>query len=218
MQPLLLDEDVLTQGETLPTGKQTCMEEEYNFIMTNYQPEQFPEPEHISLVGEEYETQQGLQRIMLESYSEENVDEIFAIIDSNRDHFTTYDENWVEKYRTKEDLLDGIYNPKPNIHRFLIRNASGDPIGITRLEVNKDDASHASVGYDIDYSYTKSGYATQVLRLLVSYAANEFNITTLHANVDPNNQGSIKVLEKNGFRRIGKSDPASRFEQYQREV
>lgn len=59
------------------------------------------------------------------------------------------------------------------------------------------------VGYGINPSYQNRGYATEMVRALTDWALAQPTVSRVVAECRPDNVGSIRVLEKSGFGRIG---------------
>jgi RimJ/RimL family protein N-acetyltransferase len=59
------------------------------------------------------------------------------------------------------------------------------------------------VGYGINPSYRNRGYATEMVRALTDWALAQPTVSRVVAECRPDNVGSIRVLEKTGFERIG---------------
>jgi [ribosomal protein S5]-alanine N-acetyltransferase len=69
-------------------------------------------------------------------------------------------------------------------------------IGIKDIDyVNKK----ANIGYWIGKHYQGKGIATECIKLVVNYTFDELKLEEISAYVFPNNNPSIRVLEKNGF-------------------
>ena len=69
-------------------------------------------------------------------------------------------------------------------------------IGIKDIDyVNKK----AKIGYWIGKQYQGKGIATECVKLVVNYAFDELKLEEISAYVFPDNDSSIRVLEKNGF-------------------
>ena len=69
-------------------------------------------------------------------------------------------------------------------------------IGIKDIDyVNKK----ANIGYWIGKQYQGKGIATECIKLVVNYAFDILELEEISAFVFPNNNSSIRVLEKNGF-------------------
>ncbi|QQS41351.1 MAG: GNAT family N-acetyltransferase [Acidobacteriota bacterium] len=61
----------------------------------------------------------------------------------------------------------------------------------------------AEVGYALNREYWGGGYATEGFDLLVAFAFGPLNLHRLEADVHPENAGSFRLLEKNGFKQEG---------------
>lgn len=61
----------------------------------------------------------------------------------------------------------------------------------------------ANVGYMVDSAIRGRGVATTALRLVVRNAFDELRLHRLDAGAMPSNTGSLRVLEKAGFTRVG---------------
>lgn len=57
--------------------------------------------------------------------------------------------------------------------------------------------------YQVHHNEQNRGYATESVRLLIEYIFNELGFNRVEAYITPGNDGSIRVLEKNGFAREG---------------
>lgn len=66
-----------------------------------------------------------------------------------------------------------------------------------------DAHGHIELGYGINASYQNRGYATEMARALVAWALTQPNVHTVTAECLEDNDGSIRVLEKIGFERVG---------------
>src|ERR671912_1610081 len=73
-------------------------------------------------------------------------------------------------------------------------------IGIKDIDyINKK----ANIGYWIGKQYQGKGIATECIKLVVNYAFDELKLEEISAYVFPDNNYSIRVLEKNGFGKTG---------------
>jgi len=57
----------------------------------------------------------------------------------------------------------------------------------------------AEIGYALRPSSWGKGYMNEALNTMTKFAFEELMIHSIEANVNPNNKGSIKLLERNGF-------------------
>ncbi|MED4586059.1 GNAT family protein [Brevibacillus choshinensis] len=64
---------------------------------------------------------------------------------------------------------------------------------------------NATLGYFLDQTFNGKGYTTKAVKLALQFAFTEAQLHRVQAGVMPHNLGSIRVLEKNGFRYEGRS-------------
>lgn len=84
---------------------------------------------------------------------------------------------------------------------FIIRDALQRPVGDIGMRVSSANDEEADVGYSVSPAAQGQGVASQALRALCELAFTQRNIQALNAWVLAGNQGSVRVLEKRGFRR-----------------
>ncbi len=75
---------------------------------------------------------------------------------------------------------------------------SGESIGMCGL-IKREALEHVDVGYAFLPAFWSKGYAIESVRGVLQYAEQIIGLNHLVAIVDPNNQGSVRVLEKAGF-------------------
>ncbi len=80
-------------------------------------------------------------------------------------------------------------------------------VGVTRPYFNR-----ATLGYRIGRQFAGRGYASQAVKLAMDIAAREINLSRVEAIVRPQNIGSMRVLERNGFVAFGSASRAMHFQ------
>ncbi len=65
------------------------------------------------------------------------------------------------------------------------------------------DRHRAEIGYILNRDYWRQGFMHQALAAVIDFAFDTLNLHRIEADVDPQNAGSIGILEKLGFRREG---------------
>ncbi len=73
------------------------------------------------------------------------------------------------------------------------------PIGMCGI-LKRDSLEHPDVGYALVPEHWGAGYAGEAARGVIDVAWRDFDLPRLVAITKPDNQGSIRVLEKLGFR------------------
>ena len=86
---------------------------------------------------------------------------------------------------------------------FLVsEKSSGAPVGMCGL-LRRDDQEHPDIGFAFLADYRTLGYAFESATAVMDYGHMKLNIETIVAFVAPNNQRSIRLLERLGFRFAG---------------
>lgn len=88
-----------------------------------------------------------------------------------------------------------IHNEPPPTSRSLV--------GIIGYGAFKADEQTVMTGYSVCENHRNKGYATEALSALTEWAFRQFHISRIIADTFPHLLPSIRVLEKNGFQRIG---------------
>jgi ribosomal-protein-alanine N-acetyltransferase len=100
----------------------------------------------------------------------------------------------ISRLRETADLLDfGIFLVEGDelVGRLQLSAISGPPF------------ENAHLGYFVSERHNGRGYATEAVRQVVGLAFGEGELHRVQAAVIPRNTGSIRVLEKAGFREEG---------------
>ncbi|GCE22707.1 GNAT family N-acetyltransferase [Dictyobacter kobayashii] len=84
-------------------------------------------------------------------------------------------------------------------------------IGAMGLKGGPDEEGTVDLGYNILPAYQNQGYATEMARALVAWAFERGDVHKVIADCLPDNQGSIRVLEKLGMKREPPEDDMLRW-------
>jgi len=87
----------------------------------------------------------------------------------------------------------------------VTRNDTGQPIGMCGL-IKRDTLEDVDIGYAFLPEFWSKGYALESAQAVMKYAVEVIGLKRVVAIVDPDNAGSIRLLEKIGmlFERIVK--------------
>lgn len=97
-----------------------------------------------------------------------------------------------ECFDTKESLLWAV----------CLKDQPDELVGIAEAYGLEPQKPKMSIGYRLRRQWWGQGIATEVTGLLKGYLRNQCGMRTITAHVLPENIGSARVLEKNGFRRL----------------
>jgi ribosomal-protein-alanine N-acetyltransferase len=126
-----------------------------------------------------------------------NRDWFEKFVASRGDYFysTTAVQDHIRAYR--------LAKQQGRFHGCVIVNEHGKIVGRANLREMDLKKGVAEVGYRIGQCYTGQGIATAATQHLIALAYGEWHIRQLSGFVSVENPASAKVLEKNGFVKIG---------------
>jgi RimJ/RimL family protein N-acetyltransferase len=88
---------------------------------------------------------------------------------------------------------------------YLLRPENGKwrVLGVCGFKGRPDAAGSVEIGYSVLPSYRSKGYASEAVSRLVEWAFTHHAVQEVSAETMPHLAQSIRVLEKNGFRKTG---------------
>jgi ribosomal-protein-alanine N-acetyltransferase len=89
----------------------------------------------------------------------------------------------------------------------VVEKSSDEMVGICSL-VSSSDRSLSELGYALRRSAWGEGFMTEAVSLICPWAFRYLGLREIFAEVHPNNRGSQRVLEKNGF--VRQAEPVKR--------
>lgn len=112
---------------------------------------------------------------------------------------------YYEEENFRQILKELIIEQKQGIHYMhLIKNQDDKIIGrINLVEVITGNMNKAELGYRIAKEYIGKGYGKKVVELILAEAKNIQKLHRIEASASIENIASQKVLEYNGFRKVG---------------
>lgn len=123
------------------------------------------------------------------------------------DALTNKYQGWIPK--TIDDVISFIENRVSPIidvngtwFQFVVIKKDDDElIGDVGLHFFDSDNKQVEIGCTIDKNCQKHGYASEALSEIFRYLFNALDKHRIIASIDPRNEGSIKLVEKLGFRK-----------------
>ena len=90
-------------------------------------------------------------------------------------------------------------------YAFLVFRSSDNALlgGLTLANIRRGVAQAGSIGYWVGAPFARQGYMTAALRALIPFGFGALRLHRLEAACIPNNDASIGLLEKTGFKREG---------------
>jgi [ribosomal protein S5]-alanine N-acetyltransferase len=128
----------------------------------------------------------------------------------SREHLTPWEPVWQRDELTRSSFRRRVrhYNREAREdlgYAFLIfRNADDELLGgLSLSNVRRGVTQAAVLGYWLGLPFVRQGHMTAAVAAVVAFAFEDLRLHRLEAATMPNNVPSIRVLERNGFRREG---------------
>jgi ribosomal-protein-alanine N-acetyltransferase len=128
----------------------------------------------------------------------------------SREHLTPWEPVW-----QRDELTRSAYRRRVRYYQrearddlgyaFLIFRDGDDQLlgGLSLSNVRRGVTQAAVLGYWLGLPFVRQGHMTAAVAVVVAYAFEDLRLHRLEAATMPNNVASIRVLERNGFRREG---------------
>jgi [ribosomal protein S5]-alanine N-acetyltransferase len=148
------------------------------------------------------------ERIVLRHLDEDDAQALLAFIQENRSFLEQWEPTRDDGFFTLESQLADIADAAADAaagrrHAFGLF-LEGDLVGRLALSnLVRGVFQNAYLGYSIGERWNGRGLATEAVGLAVGLAFDDLDLHRVQAAVMPRNTGSIRVLEKNGFREEG---------------
>lgn len=142
------------------------------------------------------------ERLQFRIFNSSDVETLFSI------HSEEEVKRWIpnEHYEDKEETLDAIdffaecvnNNKLPFVVGIILKETR-ELIGDTGVNFVEGKEDEVEIGYIISQKYAGKGYATEAVKAMSMFVANNFDIKVLYGRVMKGNFVSIRVMEKAGF-------------------
>lgn len=143
-------------------------------------------------------------KIYLRSLQPTDFDKIFAWennpenwrVSGTNEHFSKKE---IEEFvKSEQDIL-----LSKQVRLMICSSSSNEAIGAVDLFEYDPKNQRAGIGILIEAAQRKNGFAFEALMLASNYSLNEIGIRNLFATIFIDNEASILLFEKAGFKKIG---------------
>lgn len=129
---------------------------------------------------------------------------------SSRAHLTPFEPQWSDSELTRVSFRLRVKAHQREIaedagYAFGIYQPGPDKLlgGVSLSNVRRGVTQSAELGYWLGAAHIGKGYMTEAVRIVIEHAFGPLGLHRLEAATLPHNGASIRVLERNGFRREG---------------
>lgn len=130
--------------------------------------------------------------------------EVFQFVFSNYEDseimkFFGYSEESLQVWKDRLDKGLTMFN-KTLLYFHILDKDADALIGWCGYHTWYENHRRAEIGYEIyDESYKGKGIMTEAMHPILDYGFNEMNLHRIEALVEPNNVGSLKIMDNFGF-------------------
>ena len=148
------------------------------------------------------------ERIVLRHLAAEDAPVLLAFMNENRDFLEQWEPEREQGFYTLDAQRTDIEAAEADAaadrrHAFGIF-LDGELVGrIALSQIFRGIFQNAYLGYSVAERWNSRGLATEAVGVVMDFAFGDLGLHRVQAAVMPRNTGSIRVLEKNGFREEG---------------
>ncbi len=116
-----------------------------------------------------------------------------------------FDMEPLKSIEEAQGIVQFYLESKPQLqHRWiLVRKEDGQKIGTCGFHCWNKEEGVIEIGYDLLETYAKQGYMSETMKKIIEFAQNELEIKRIDANIYVENQASMALAKKFGFRKTG---------------
>jgi RimJ/RimL family protein N-acetyltransferase len=143
------------------------------------------------------------ERLILRPIDLNDKTEIFAY---RSDKETNKYQGWIPKTIGDVEAFIGkiakqINEPETWFQFSIIEKESQKIVGDLGIHFWDKENKQVEIGCTLNKNYQKKGYATESVRKVMDYLFTELNKHRIITSIDPNNENSVRLVERIGFRK-----------------
>lgn len=143
------------------------------------------------------------ERLILREISAEDVNEIFALRSDDRvnkflDRAKANSLDDARQFISK--ICDGVHNNKILYWGITFKN-DNKIIGAILIWSILKESSSAEIGYELLPDFQGKGIMQEAIQAVINFGFETIHLKKIEAYLRTDNQGSVKLLEKNNFKR-----------------
>lgn len=109
----------------------------------------------------------------------------------------------IEEVEAWIDLMDAAIAKSESVAWMMIQKDDNKLLGTIGYWRMKKEHFRAEIGYMMFPQYWGQGLMSEAMNLALDYAFNQMGMHSIEADINPDNEASAKILERNGFVKEG---------------
>lgn len=106
-------------------------------------------------------------------------------------------------WRMRSTQLAASPGDGPWISRFIVVTGIAKAVGVAGFHGAPDPNGMVEVGYRVEPTYRRRGYARRSLETLLAVASTHPHVRTVRASISPDNIASRALVDQHGFEVVG---------------
>lgn len=145
------------------------------------------------------------ERLILRQFTVNDIDDFYKIYSDPlaMKYFGRLPVTAIEETEIAVNKIIDAFKNKEGIRWAITLKPSDKLIGSGGFWKLLKEHFRAEIGYDLLPEYWQKGIMTEAINAMSDFGFRVMNLHSIEANVDPDNTGSIKLLEKSGFMKEG---------------
>ncbi len=129
-----------------------------------------------------------------------------VVFEYRRDKETNKYQEWIPETIDDVEVFIGktvkqINEPDTWFQLVIIEKESKNIVGDIGIHFIGDENSQAEIGCTLNKRFQNKGYATESLEIVIDYLFSDLNKHRIIASIDPDNENSIRLVERLGFKK-----------------
>jgi ribosomal-protein-alanine N-acetyltransferase len=143
------------------------------------------------------------QRLVLREFRLDDAEALFKIRSDKKVlmYMDTHPHNSIADSDAMIRRITASFNERTGLNWVIEEKAAGKMIGYVCYHRLMRECSRAEIGYSLTPDKWGNGYAIESVKRLVEFGFGEMNLHSIEANVNPDNEASIRLLDKIGFKK-----------------
>lgn len=147
------------------------------------------------------------ERLLLKNISMDDREFIFDQFSNESINQYLYDAEPLVDIQGANEIIDFYLEPEPRAqHRWILITKEGTKIGTCGFHCWNPSEGICDIGYDLNPNYHNKGYMNEAINAILRFAQNDMKIKKVNACIYLENEKSIKLIEKNGFKYHGETE------------
>ena len=157
----------------------------------------------VKLLFKELET----ERLLLKNISFDDRDFIFEQFSNASINNYLYDAEPLLDIQGADEIIDFYLQPVPRAqHRWMLITKEGTKIGTCGFHCWNPSEGNCDIGYDLNPDFGGKGYMNEAIKTILRFGQTDMKLKKVKACIYPENEKSIKLVEKVGFKYQGETE------------